>query len=489
MPESVRHWIYRSVAPSNHWFARLLRRLVRFVKVVTLWNARAHAATFWPEARGLDRLALAISSAALRFHTPVLDLVWRNGHRLRARRPPLPVEGPVKVVHATGSFDLGGTQTQIKFLCTSPAATVQHVAVEIFPELNYLYRQGQALDPSRYTGPGLFARTAGRLVSDMGHRSAQLIQIYKLACDFHRERPAVVVGWGHEMAATTFLAATVARVPHIVFCIRTVNPSFGWVTTDFAAMLKRAHQALTPHVDLVAVNSTLLRDDHAQWVGMDPAAIAVCANGIDLAPVAPAAAAEARACIRRELNIAEGTTVITNVGRFSDEKGQQWLVEANRLLLMRKPASEFIWLLCGDGPTLPRVRAEADAQGMTNIKFLGRTNAVRDILSASDIFVMPSEYEGMPNAMLEAMAAGLPCVSSSRSGAIDVGRPGREALYYEPHDAVTLAAHVAHLMSEPAAARALGEAAATRVREFSIERFVRCFEAALLEIVEKPSRP
>lgn len=480
IPAPIRYSLYRAATHSNSWLGLVIRKVIAIFRVVTLWNFRAHATALWPEAGGFDHLALTLWGAGLRYHAEMLDFTWRHGHRVRAWRSPLAPERRVKIVHATGSFDLGGTQTQIKFLCTSGAATLEHVATEIFPEMNYLYRQGVTIAPGDYTGRGLLGRTGGRLISNMGYRSSQLIQIYKLVCDFRRERPAVVVGWGHEMCATTFLAAAVARVPRIVFCIRTVNPTYGWVPTAFAGMLRRAHKSMTPFVDLVAVNSTLLRDDHAAWVGMNPAEIAVCANGIDIAPVAPAAVAEARSRIRRELGIAETTTVITNVGRFSDEKGQPWLVEANRMLLKRNLPGPFVWLLCGDGATLPAVRAQAEALGMNNMIFLGRTNAVRDILSASDIFVMPSDFEGMPNAMLEAMAAGLPCVSTNRSGAIDVARDGIEALYYEPRDAVTLAQHLDRLMRDPAAARALGAAAAARVTEFPVERFVHAFEAAVM---------
>ena len=74
------------------------------------------------------------------------------------------------------------------------------------------------------------------------------------------ERPAIAVGWGHEMAVTTFIAAAIARVPRIVFCVRTVNPTYGWVPMTWARMLLRAHKNMLPHVSLVAVNSTLLRD-------------------------------------------------------------------------------------------------------------------------------------------------------------------------------------------------------------------------------------
>jgi glycosyltransferase involved in cell wall biosynthesis len=256
-----------------------------------------------------------------------------------------------------------------------------------------------------------------------------------------------------------------------------VNPRYGWVDQEFAKTLLRAHRHQLPDVAAVAVNSTLLQGDHASWVGMDPAAITVCANGIDIAPLDAEAAGAARTRIRAERGIPEDAVVIINVGRFSAEKGQRTLIEANRLLLARGTPRPVIWLLCGDGITLPDVQQLAAQYGMTNVHFAGRTSQVRDMLSAADIFVMPSDFEGMPNAMMEAMAAGLPCISTRVSGARDVAREDVEALYYDARDYVQLARHLARLIEDPGEARRLGDAAAVRIQQFSVRRFVGCFES------------
>jgi glycosyltransferase involved in cell wall biosynthesis len=493
IPAPVRHWLYRTgtttARESNHAVFRAFRRIRNMFRNATLYTPRWHAVGMWPDIRprSLDNWAAAIWMAGLRHHDAMLDAAWRWGHLLRRRRPrPVDDAHRRRVAHVTGSFDLGGTQTQIKFLCTAADAAFEHQAIEIFPEMNYLYRQGVQIDPARYVTGSVIGRTFGRMVTNINFRSSQIVQIYKLVRDFEAERPAVVVGWGHEMSVTAFIAAAIARVPRIVFCVRTVNPTYGWVPQHWGTMLLRAHKNMLPSVSLVAVNSTLLRDDHAQWVGMDPSAIAVCANGIDIQRLSPAEAAAARARIRAELGIADDVAVITNVGRFSGEKGQHSLVYANRLLLARGVARQFVWILCGDGPTLAEVQGLAAGFGITNMHFLGRTTAVREILCASDIFVMPSDFEGMPNAMLEAMSAGLPCVSTQRSGALDVARDGIEAFYYEARDAVTLARHLLRLLEHPDQARRMGEAAARRVTEFPIDRFVRAFEGALDGVVATP---
>ncbi len=381
------------------------------------------------------------------------------------------------VLHVTSSFDIGGTQTQIKHLCTAARVRYGHRAVEIFPEMNYLYRRGVTLDRSRYADSALFGDWLADLIANPNRRSSQLVQIYKIYCDIQAERPAIVVGWGHEMCVTTFLAAALAGTPAIVFCIRTVNPTYGWSAPPLPELLLAAHRGMRRYVDATIVNSTLLQQDHAAWVGMPPQAIEVCPNGITPTCPPPPEAAAARASIRAAYGIADDTTVILNVGRFSMEKGQPSLIEANRRLRQQAALPPFVFLMCGDGATFDEVKASA--AGMDNMIFAGRTDRVADFLAAADIFVMPSDFEGMPNAMMEAMAAGLPCVSTTRSGALDVARPDLEALYYEPRDAVRLAQHLERWLRNPAEARAFGEAAARRITEFSVDRFVERFEHIL----------
>jgi glycosyltransferase involved in cell wall biosynthesis len=280
------------------------------------------------------------------------------------------------------------------------------------------------------------------------------------------------------MCATTFVAATFARVPHVAFCIRTFNPAYGWCDAAWGRLLGDAHRHMTPYVSAVITNSTPLRDDHAQWIGIDPSRIDVCANGIELLRLDEAQITEKRRAMRAQLGIADDVQVAINVGRFSAEKGQHTIVAINQRL-MRDYGPRVLWLLCGDGPTLAPVRAQAEAAGMTNVRFLGRITGVQDYLCASDIFVMPSDFEGMPNAMMEAMACGLPCVSTDRSGAIDVARHGQEALFYQVGDLVAMEQHVRFLLDHPDDARAMGRRAQLRLTEFSIGRSLERFEQIL----------
>lgn len=465
----------------------VVRALRKLVSQLTLASHRGNAVVFWPGVRGLDLWVLSFWLALLRFHKPMLWGVCLSAPWLRRRRRSLPGR-PSHVLHVTASFDLGGTQTQIKNLCLSDCGMATHEVTEIFPEHNYLYRRGVIVDAARYGGHGRVSRLLGRLVTYPGTRSSQIVQIVKLVKDFRASRPEVVVGWGHEISMITFVAAAIARVPHIVFCIRTFNPSFGWVTPEMGRLLRASHARMVPHLSRIIVNSTPLRRDYAAWLDIDEGRVTVCANGID-APVETAPPEENRRRIRQRYGVPDDALVLIHVGRFSAEKGQMSLLEANAALLERHSGRPFYWLLCGDGVTMPEARGFAEANGFSNVVFAGRIDEVPAHLHAADIFVMPSDFEGMPNAMMEAMALGVPAISTDRSGAVDVARDGLEALYYSPRDVPRLVEHVSFLIDHQEARREMGARARARMKEFSISRAVAAFNRALAELFAQPQAP
>jgi glycosyltransferase involved in cell wall biosynthesis len=92
---------------------------------------------------------------------------------------------------------------------------------------------------------------------------------------------------------------------------------------------------------------------------------------------------------------------------------------------------------------------------------------------------MASDFEGMPNAMMEAMAAGVACVSTNRTGALDIAREGIEALYCNVGAANELADRISTLIVDPAKRHRLASAAATRMSEFTIAKMAGRFNDVL----------
>lgn len=399
-----------------------------------------------------------------------------------------PLNAPFKVLHVTCSFDLGGTQRQIMNLIENDSGgALSHDTIEVFPESNYLYRVGEPLEITRYVKGNVLCRALSYLTMYINTRSLYICQIYKLYRDVQAANPAVVVGWGHEIGMLSYIAATLNKTPKIVFCIRTFNPSFGW--TNIPKVIEAGHRRMLPVVDGIISNSTLLRDDYSEWLGVKPDIINVCANGISVDTPPNEARIELRRTIRERHNIPADAILILNVGRFSAEKGQMVMALANETLPRLVAGRKVMIMFCGDGPTKEAVEGFVLDRGMENVIFAGRVNDVPAYLCAADIFVMPSDFEGMPNAMMEAMAYGLPCVSTNRTGALDVAREGVEALYIDVGSHEQLAQRLTALLGDEDLMKRLGENASKRILEFSVARMTERFNAVLKKIIMEESGP
>lgn len=152
-----------------------------------------------------------------------------------------------------------------------------------------------------------------------------------------------------------------------------------------------------------------------------------------------------RAEVRRELGIADDARVVLCAARLAPPKRLDLLVEA----LPSLPA-DTVLVVAGDGPLLEPLRARAAALGLGDrVRLLGERTDVGRLLGGADVFCLPSDSEGMPVSVLEAMAAGVPVVASAVGG-IETGTDGAARLVL-PGSAGALAGELAALLADPAA--------------------------------------
>ena len=122
---------------------------------------------------------------------------------------------------------------------------------------------------------------------------------------------------------------------------------------------------------------------------------------------------EARKKLRKELNIDEKTTVIGHVGRFVQTKNHNFLVNVFKEYHTKNPDSKL--LLIGAGPLEEKIKTKVKKLNLTDsVLFLGQREDINKLYSVMDVFCLPSLYEGLPVAGIEAQAAGLPCVYSDK---------------------------------------------------------------------------
>lgn len=195
--------------------------------------------------------------------------------------------------------------------------------------------------------------------------------------------------------------------------------------------------------------------------------IAVVANGLDVDRFDRRPAREA---LRR-------IVVVANLRR---EKGHDVLLQAAAMVLQTFPDARFAF--AGGGPELEALKARAAALAVAHaVTFLGHQEDVQACLTANDIFVLPSRSEAFPNAVLEAMAAGMPIVASHVGGIPELVESGHTGMLVPPDDAPSLADRLCRFMRNPPFAARLGETArASAEARYSFDRMVAGFEGIYL---------
>lgn len=174
--------------------------------------------------------------------------------------------------------------------------------------------------------------------------------------------------------------------------------------------------------------------------------------------------------VRQQLGLETNTRLIATVATLKEQKGHRYLIDAAATIVPQHPDCHFLFV--GDGKLRGKLQAQVRESGLSgNIHFLGSRRDVPDLLAASDLFVLPSLWEGLPMALIEAMAASMPVVATAVSGTVQVMIPGETGLVVPPGNSQMLAGAMIELLSDPARAQAMGIAAKQRVQaEFSAEK-------------------
>ncbi|QJW98067.1 glycosyltransferase [Frigoriglobus tundricola] len=183
-----------------------------------------------------------------------------------------------------------------------------------------------------------------------------------------------------------------------------------------------------------------------------------------------------RAGVRAGLGIPPDARVIGTVGRLNEVKRQDHLIRALGTLGAR--AADVRLLLVGDGPERGALERLVEGLGLSaRVHFAGYQSAPERFLPAMDVFALSSRLEGLPLALLEAWAAGLPVVSSAVGGVPKVVRHGETGLLFPNGDEPALARALLELLDDPAKAARLAAAGRAVVRrDFSLERMASEYE-------------
>jgi glycosyltransferase involved in cell wall biosynthesis len=273
----------------------------------------------------------------------------------------------------------------------------------------------------------------------------------------------------HGYGATTFgrLAGALRRVPTILHEHANL--------TDTPWFQKIADRVLEPFTDIAIAVSHSTADFVAGARQIPRSKIKVVYLGVPLEDFSRPRTADEIAAARQELDISPGEFAVGTVTRLHDSKGNSFLVDAAAQVIAARPGARFF--LVGEGPLLGDLEAQAARLGLGNrFVFAGFRRDVAATLSAFDLSVFPSLWEGTPITAFEALAMGKPIVSTDADGLLDILTHDRDALIVARRDATALASAIVFMMDHPETRARLGASAAETGRRYDIDRFVRRME-------------
>ena len=363
----------------------------------------------------------------------------------------------LNVLELTTTLEVGGTERMLSYLARGLDAAKFNVTVACLkhggPIADELSRAGVSVVSLRMKSKLDYA-VAFRLYRLLRERRIDILHSYL----FHANLLSRIVG-------------RLARVPVIISSERTMG---------FEGRHRLLINRLTsPLADAYTGNAEAVRQFMISEIGLPEGRTVVIHNGVDLKRFDIEVD---RNAVRKRLGLSPTDVVCASVARLDEQKGISYLIEAARKVVEEKPDTRFI--IVGDGPLRKSLEGLSTRLGLEeHVLFLGARNDVAEILKASDVFVLPSLWEGFPNVVLEAMASGLPVVATKTSGTPEAVADGDTGLLVEPKDAQGLAEAIRTMVSDEQQRRAMGARGKKRVMElFSLEKMITANEELYLRL-------
>lgn len=321
---------------------------------------------------------------------------------------------------------------------------------------------------------------------------SDLRAVRAIYAELRRLRPAIVhthmakAGMLGRLAAAAYNltrgSAPRARVVH-TYHGHVLDGYFSPLMTKVFITLERGLARLS---DAIIAISPAIRDELQRTYRIGRSSqYRVVPLGFDLAPFA-AVDSGARAAARRELGIPDGVPVVSTVGRLTAIKHHRLFLDIVQRTIAAHPGT--IALIAGDGELRGELEAYAATLGMAGqVRFLGWRRDLATIYGATDVFLLTSRNEGTPVALIEAMASGVPGVSTDVGGVKDVIDSPEAGLLAPFGDVAALAAHVTGLLADPERRSAMGARARARVLDrYGFERLVADVAALYRDLLRQP---
>ncbi len=255
-----------------------------------------------------------------------------------------------------------------------------------------------------------------------------------------------------------------------------------WISPWHRYMLRaEATMFADPRLRAVICNSRMVANDVRRFFRVAEEKLHVIYNGIDSEHFSPKLREFHRVSVRDDLAIPANSVIYLFVGVGFDRKGVKQLIAA----FAKLPDEQAHLVIVGKDRKQSAYEAQADALKISNrVRFCGPQQDVRPFFGAADVFVLPTLYEPLSNAVLEALASGLPVITSTRSGAAELITHGISGFVCDALDTDALALHMTALKDQEFRESA-GRAARASVQQFTLSdmsnRYLRLYEDLLSE--------
>jgi glycosyltransferase involved in cell wall biosynthesis len=273
----------------------------------------------------------------------------------------------------------------------------------------------------------------------------------------------------HGYGATTFgrVAAAVRRLPVVLHEHANLSDT-PWIQ-------KIADRVLAPYTDLAIAVSKSTADFVVDARKVPREKVRVVYLGVPLDEFSRPRSSAEIAAARHDLGIRPDEFAVGTVTRLHESKGNVYLVDAAARVVSERHAARFF--LVGEGPLLPSLQAQAERLGLGDrFVFVGFRREVATVMSAFDLQVFPSLWEGTPLTGFEALAMGKPIVATDADGLLDIFTDGREALIVPKRNAGALADKIVWMIDHGDDRERFAAAARVRGQQYDINTFVRKME-------------
>jgi glycosyltransferase involved in cell wall biosynthesis len=263
------------------------------------------------------------------------------------------------------------------------------------------------------------------------------------------------------------VVARLAKVPRIVSSIRTRN-------VDYSSLQLWLVRSTMNSAEAVIINSAHVRDFAVNNEGAPPDRVYVIPNGVCIGDYNTVADGHS---LRSGFGLSTSSKLVGSVGRLTWQKGFDMLLKAVSLL----NGQSMDLLIAGVGEEEKSLRSLSEKLGVQKrVHFIGYHRNIPSFLRSLDLYVHPARFEGMPNAVVEAMAAACPIVATDVDGTRELIQDGKHGWLVPPEDPAALASALREALGNLDEARKRGTTAQRRVAEhFSIEKMVSSWEDVL----------